>query len=138
VGGPLSVALDWNTLSDLDLHVTVPIAANCSRGATLNFRNKTGCGGQLDVDQNLEEDEAVETPVEHVAWRSAAPPGKYTVEVSHYKYRGPRGRDTTTEFRVEIWMDGRLEKSCKGRVRQKEKTTLCWFEVKPRASPSVR
>jgi hypothetical protein len=125
------VALAWNTRSDLDLHVAVPRGPGCKRGAVVNYRNKEACGGQLDVDANLDNTEINDTPVEHVAWRNAAPPGRYQVEVSHYKYRGPWLKNTTTEFRIEVWMDGRLEKTCEGHVVQKERVPVCTFDVTP-------
>ena len=77
--GPVTVSLLWNTIDDLDLHVTSP------RGDTISYKNKVGAsGGMLDVDRQVES--YVSNPVENIFW-SNPPSGTYTVKVDVFTKR---------------------------------------------------
>lgn len=58
--GDLGFSLIWNTKDDLDLQVT------CPSDVTVDFRNRTGCNGTLDVDANVKTEDAVVDPVENI------------------------------------------------------------------------
>jgi len=102
--GDVQVSIAWDNFNDIDVHVMVE-AASPRRGISMiNFSNKRGaCGGWLDVDQNV----VPMTPaaVENVFWdRGAAPYGRYTVYVHHFRnWGGPN----PTKVHVAILVDGR-------------------------------
>ena len=53
----------WNATSDLDLHVHPP------SGDTVHWQKRTSrCGGELDVDKNVNVITATRTPIENVVW----------------------------------------------------------------------
>jgi hypothetical protein len=105
--GAVNVILTWNTRDDLDLHV------NCPNGDEIFFRQKTNCGGELDVDKNANSRNLTTTPVENVTWpENAAPPGTYRVEVNPYNFNPP------VEFKVVLTIGGREVKVQNGRFER--------------------
>jgi hypothetical protein len=99
--GAVNVILTWNTLDDLDLHVT------CPSGEQIYYSNKNNCGGVLDVDMNSSSGtNKSTTPVENVTWPvGAAPAGTYKVEVDPYR----KDSSQPIEFKVELLIDGHKE-----------------------------
>eukprot|EP00470_Lotharella_oceanica_P001449 CAMPEP_0170173762 /NCGR_PEP_ID=MMETSP0040_2-20121228/7028_1 /TAXON_ID=641309 /ORGANISM="Lotharella oceanica, Strain CCMP622" /LENGTH=90 /DNA_ID=CAMNT_0010415091 /DNA_START=38 /DNA_END=307 /DNA_ORIENTATION=+ len=72
--GKLHVALMWNDIADLDLHVTAP------SGETVCHKNmRSRCGGHQDVDMNVHAPLSTE-PVENIYWENP-PPGPYQIHV---------------------------------------------------------
>jgi hypothetical protein len=97
--GAVNVILTWNTLDDLDLHVT------CPGGEEIYYKDKNNCGGVLDVDMNSTSGAKSANPVENVTWPAgAAPAGTYKVEVTPYR----RESSQPTEFKVELRINGEL------------------------------
>ncbi|WP_029011517.1 hypothetical protein [Niveispirillum irakense] len=89
--GDLTITLIWDTTSDLDLYVI------CPDGTEIDFRRKTACGGQLDVDANVRD--PVPNPVENVYFAGDAwQPGNYAVRVANAKRRG----SSTDRFEVRV------------------------------------
>lgn len=76
--GELDITLAWNSLGDLDLHIT------CPTGDLINYANRisTDCSGTLDVDMNVGSG-GVPDPVEHVYF-DAPLPGDYEMMVRFY------------------------------------------------------
>ncbi|TVS00316.1 MAG: hypothetical protein EA406_00850 [Rhodospirillales bacterium] len=98
--GELTVTLVWDSLTDLDLHVT------CPSGETINFRNRTGCnGGRLDIDANAWH--RTRTPLENVFFPGGAPHGSYRVRVNLYD--APSRYGSTHDFTVRIQTGDRTE-----------------------------
>ncbi|MCB1859565.1 MAG: hypothetical protein KDI63_14915 [Gammaproteobacteria bacterium] len=98
--GELTVTLLWNTIDDLDLHVTCPDTAH------IYYLSRSGCGGMLDVDQNarygyngLPMGRVTREPVENVFWPSARN-GKYRIKVDLYK-EGTRTR-AARPFKIKV------------------------------------
>lgn len=108
--GKVNVILSWEGRSDLDLHV------KCPSGATISFRNKTACGGELDVDANANQSRMMPNPVENITFAEEPAPGAYQVEVKLHKPRG-MPRDETHAFSLLIVADGR-ETVQRGMVRK--------------------
>jgi len=102
--GDVQVSIAWDNFNDIDVHVMVEAVAPRRGISMINFSNRRGgCGGWLDVDQNV----VPMTPsaVENVFWASnAAPYGRYTVYVHHFRNWG--GADPT-RVHVAILVDGR-------------------------------
>jgi len=78
--GAVQVSLAWDNYNDLDIFIV------CPGGQPVIFHkaeNRKGCGGELDVDMNFEQNRSA-TPVENVTWpEGAAPAGEYRVLVSN-------------------------------------------------------
>jgi len=85
--GELQFTLTWEGFPDIDLEVTCPL------GETISTRNKTMCGGTLDLDANLGAaypGGLSETPVEHITWPegTGAPSGSYQIRVRYFGANG--------------------------------------------------
>lgn len=100
--GELTVTLVWDSLTDLDLHVT------CPSGETINFHNRTGCaGGRLDIDANANPWHRTRTPLENVYFPSGARHGSYGVRVNLYD--APSRYGSSHDFTVRIQIGDRTE-----------------------------
>ena len=62
--GDVQIALSWNTVDDLDLHVLVnPLGSN------INWTTRWGtCGGMLDIDMNAHPNFLNNQPIENIFW----------------------------------------------------------------------
>lgn len=82
--GDLNFALFWNSVDDIDIHVT------CPSGEQINYIAPSGCGGTLDVDANVGGDR-LNDPVENIFFSDPLP-GTYEVRVHLYSNRtaGPK------------------------------------------------
>lgn len=77
--GQVTVSLLWDTIDDVDLHVSAP------NGETIYYGNRSGSsGGVLDVDRQV--GSYVDHPVENIYWANA-PHGNYTVKVNVFTKR---------------------------------------------------
>ena len=105
--GDVQVSIAWSNVNDIDLHVLVEPLDPRAGNSIINFMNRVGiAGGCLDVDRNVQP--TTRTPVENVFWgRGAAPLGRYTVAVHHYRDWG--GGDPT-EIEVVTLVDGKEER----------------------------
>ena len=116
--GDIQISLAWNTVDDVDLHVTAPC------GQELYYSHKSGCGGTLDVDMNVGADNAKPEAVENVFWpASAAPTGHYVVKVNLYAQRDNRQEELPFLVRIRkgadtIWKTGKARKAQKGTVAE--------------------
>lgn len=69
--GDVQIALAWNTVDDLDLHVLVN-----PMGSNINWTTRWGqCGGMLDIDMNAVPNFLSNQPIENIFW----PPGNAPV-----------------------------------------------------------
>ena len=105
--GDVQVSIAWSNVNDIDLHVLVEPLDPRADSSIINFMNRVGvAGGCLVVDRNVQP--MTRTPVENVFWgRGAAPFGRYTVAVHHYRDWG--GGDPT-EVEVVTLVDGKEER----------------------------
>lgn len=96
--GPVRMTLTWDTDADIDIHVKTPCRS------TIFFRNKTACGGTLDVDDRCNNHHGAPGGPENVFWGAApARPGEYVVYVHHYaRCRG----SGPTRYQVKIRQGG--------------------------------
>jgi hypothetical protein len=101
--GKLQIILAWDDRNDLDLHIV------CPGHEHLFYHNRTGCGGELDVDANADADTATTTPVENAVWANP-PPGTYRVVVDPYDLRN----GTSTTFRVTVRQEGQPDRVQQG------------------------
>jgi hypothetical protein len=102
--GAVNVVLLWNSVDDLDLHVT------CPNGEKINYLNRLKCGGALDIDMNGGGSRLSTTPVESVSWPAGAspPPGIYKVEVSRFR---SENASPPTEFTVKLLVNGEVKEA---------------------------
>jgi hypothetical protein len=105
--GDVQISIAWNNVNDIDLHVMVEPAGQAFAPSIINFTNRIGiAGGCLDVDRNVHP--TTVTPVENVFWgRGAAPFGRYTVAVHHYR---DWGGGNPTDVEVVVLVDGEVER----------------------------
>jgi hypothetical protein len=105
--GDVQVSIAWSNVNDIDLHVLVEPLDPRAGTSIINFMNRVGiAGGCLDVDRNVQP--TTRTPVENVFWgRGAAPSGRYTVAVHHYR---DWGGGHPTEVEVVTLVDGKEER----------------------------
>jgi hypothetical protein len=84
VKGDLNISLGWSGTADLDLHVV------CSNGKVINFKNRSNCGGNLQIDMN--HDSSSPQPVEDVVFPSlsAISPGTLKIGIGWYEDHGER------------------------------------------------
>lgn len=121
--GELHIALIWNDIADLDLHVVAP------SGEELYYDHKeTKCGGWLDIDMNVSASDASMEPVENVFWASA-PSGHYMVFVRNFSCHTRENTVFTDSkravpFRVKMTRHGEVE-WCSGQVAHKQ-DYVCW------------
>ena len=101
--GKLTIILAWDDRNDLDLYV------RCPAGGTIFYRQRTACGGTLDVDANSDQRTADVQPVENVFFGDPRP-GTYQVLVDPYAMRVGRA----TPFRLTIQQDGRPDRVVTG------------------------
>jgi len=95
-GGALQISLSWNTIDDLDLHVTTP------SGSVIYYGNKTVGNGKLDLDAN------VGCPSngkgnENVYFTAPLANGDYTIEVDRFSACA-----TNTRYMVSAYINGNL------------------------------
>lgn len=123
-GGELHVALIWNDIADLDLHVITP------SGEELYYAHKESrCGGWLDIDMNAGGNFSLE-PIENVFWASS-PSGKYKIFVHNFNNRTDPGTVFTdpkrkVPYRVRLSKNGQVS-WFDGKVGTKEKETCFEF-----------
>jgi len=85
--GLVTLQLEWEGSSDLDLWVITPI------GDTINYKNPNGKGGmRLDFDANADESKLLKLPVEHVylPYEAKNYKGTYQVWINLYDLRKNR------------------------------------------------
>jgi hypothetical protein len=114
--GDVQVSLYWQSKDDLDLHVMAP-----SGEAIYYGRRKSKCGGELDVDMNVNYGRAVAGAVENVYWpQGKAPAGTYKVYVHHYSHHGKQpGCLDPAPFTVRVVIQGRAQ-LFRGQVSNRE------------------
>jgi uncharacterized protein YfaP (DUF2135 family) len=101
--GDVEISLQWFNKNDLDLHVV------CPSGERISFGHKQSkCGGQLQIDMNVDYPAAVAQPVEHIFWpQGQAPRGRYQVFVNHFNNHRQPGCEDPTRFNVRVVVKGR-------------------------------
>jgi hypothetical protein len=116
--GDVRVTLLWDTVDDLDLHVTEP------SGTEIYYFNKTSpSGGELDVDSNAGCANPQTNPVENIFWNAgSAPRGTYTVKVDYWAHCGTGPQ--TVPFTVKTLVDG-VERSFPGSVSTPDMCAAC-------------
>jgi hypothetical protein len=100
--GELEIALVWFNKNDLDLYVVPPTGEEIYYG-----HRRSRCGGQLDLDMNVDYATASPRPVEHVVWPKTPPVGKYKVFVHHYRNHKRPGCEDPSRFAVTVKAQGR-------------------------------
>lgn len=82
--GDLNFALFWDSVDDLDIHVT------CPSGGRVYYGARSACGGRLDVDANVGAN-GLTDPVENIVFSNPAS-GRYEVRVHLFANRtqGPK------------------------------------------------
>ena len=85
--GVITISLGWQSDDDLDLHVLTP------EGHEIYYSNKVAGGGELDVDMQVEDDNLVANPAEHIVFKDPQEKGVYKVFVVDYTDR-TEGYDT--------------------------------------------
>jgi hypothetical protein len=118
--GEVTITLIWDSDADLDLHVI------CPDGSRIFFDQKSGCGGLLDVDANV--DSPVPNPAENIYWpEGSAPEGKYRVEVHNYKGRSAGG--SPVPFQLQVRIGDQEPQRFEGAVREDDGTGVTEFEM---------
>ena len=94
----VTISLQWNNRSDLDLFVTEP------GGDIVSYTNKrTGTGGKLDIDANAYKNMRTHSPVENISWQKGrAPKGTYQVSVGYYSKDETLPNEGKTSYKVVI------------------------------------
>ena len=115
--GALSFSLAWNALDDLDLVVT------CPTGATINYIQRSACGGTLDIDANYPPQRATRDPVENVVFETAQP-GTYIVRVRLYATTGG-----ARPFSLLVREAGRPDRRIEGTVTGDRREWSQSFEI---------
>ena len=89
--GDFEVALIWNGLSDLDLHVGYTSHSGSTRRVINWLLPGRPDTGYLDVDANSGQSPLKREPIEHVRWNNKRPPGGiYEIGVHGFELRGDR------------------------------------------------
>ncbi len=89
--GDLNFALFWDSIDDLDIHVT------CPNGGRVYYGARSACGGRLDVDANVGANRLTD-PVENIVFSNPAP-GQYEVRVHLFANRTPSPKRFTLRVR---------------------------------------
>lgn len=123
LGGTLQIVLCWGDLNDLDLHVI------CPDGQRIYFKNRTHGDGHLLRDANARRDGApppTRRPVETTVWRSAPPPGLYTVIVDPFAMPAA----VASRFSVTVRYRGAVLVSHRGTVSTGQRMVpICNFDI---------
>lgn len=100
--GDIQISIAWDNVNDIDVGVFI---RNNMGIAKINYQNRMGPNmGMLDVDMNVLP--RTNRAVENIFWpKGAAPNGRYTVYVHHYKQWCQAAR---TPVRVRIKIDGKV------------------------------
>lgn len=121
--GRMQIILAWDDTNDLDL------AVRCPSGELIDFTNRRGCGGELDVDRNSPDSgPRTRSPVENIAWGSEPGPGRYTVIVTHF---ARQGGPPASDFRVTVRMTGQPDRTYTGRVAETQRATVTTIDWPP-------
>ena len=100
--------LAWDDRNDLDLAVI------CPSGQRIDYRNRNGCGGSLDIDRNAAGGPTTRTPVENVVFDQNPAPGRYRIVVDYFdRVDGP-----ATPYRVTVRQEGQPDRVITGPARQ--------------------
>jgi len=99
--GKLTIRLLWNSIADLDLHVTE------NPGDHIYFQNPISHAtqGQLDVDMNARN--RSEQPLENVFYAEIPPSGRYEIAVHYYSTNSAPAVPVPFEVRVDY--NGRIQ-----------------------------
>ena len=125
ITGKLRISLHWFCRDDYDLHCICP----CGTRIYYNAPNKrcSNCEGQLDVDMNIGEDEAVRGAVENITWENYPPSGIYEVIVRNFTYRES---SIYPGFEVEIeYLDKTFMFKYNKPLRHKEAVSVARFKI---------
>lgn len=97
--GDVQITLTWQSVNDLDLHVTDPA------GEVIYYGNRASASrGTLDVDANAACNNVTNRPVENIYWPSGlAPEGEYILQVHYFDICQP---ESTTPFTVRLLVNG--------------------------------
>lgn len=109
VGGALQFALNWNTATDVDLHVVDP------SGEVVYYGNPTSAsGGQLDLDSNAGcSIDGIQN--ENVIWNvQTAPEGDYQIAVNLWSACNLTG---DTDWRLTVLSDGEPVETIEGELQ---------------------
>lgn len=104
----MQVILAWDDLNDVDIYV------QCPNGQWIFYKSPRGCGGELDIDHNVERADAIIDPVENVVWLNDPPPGQYRIEVHLPTARQSR----QSPYRVTLRREGKPDMVFQGVVGQ--------------------
>jgi uncharacterized protein (TIGR02145 family) len=96
--GALQVSLSWNTVVDLDLHITTP------SGSTIYYGNKKVGNGELDLDANVGCPGSRDKRNENTFFTEPLADGNYIVEVNMYT----NCIDTATNYAVTAYINGEI------------------------------
>ncbi|WP_211870928.1 hypothetical protein [Neoroseomonas terrae] len=106
--GRTQVILGWDDRNDLDLAVI------CPNGQRIDYRNRSACGGSLDIDRNAAGGPTTRTPVENVVFDQNPAPGRYRIVVDYFdRVDGP-----STPYRVTVRQQGQPDRVITGTARQ--------------------
>ncbi|MEZ6057764.1 MAG: hypothetical protein R3C01_13780 [Planctomycetaceae bacterium] len=122
MGGKMRIAISWDNVNDLDLHIVTP------RDERIFFGKMTAsCGGVLDVDKNAGAPFTSEA-VENIRWLEDVPrSGNYLVQV-HYYGQNPGGpQKTPFSVLIEIGSETRV---LKGVATPGRLLTVARFDIK--------
>ncbi len=126
----IRASLIWDDRNDLDLHCLTP------SGEHIFFGNRRArCGGELDVDRNVNGEDP--KPVENIRWaKGSARKGWYTFYVELYRYH--ESPHDAVPFRVETDVDGVINTvngAIKpGQLHEKGRVEVAKFFFDPEAS----
>ena len=105
--GRLQIVLAWDDQNDLDLTV------RCPSGEIISFRQRSACGGTLDVDANYEPPFTT-SPVESVVFPQPPVPGRYVLGVQGALRHTPAG--PSSPFRLMVRTEGEPDRVLNGTV----------------------
>lgn len=105
--GDVQIILAWDDRNDLDL------AVQCPDGQVISFRQRSACGGELDIDRN-DGPPFTRTPVENVTFRQPPAPGRYRILVDFFG----RNDGPASPFRVTLRQAGQPDRVIPGTARE--------------------